>query len=297
MNADGFSNNTYSPDCKASNHAVAIVGWDDNYSASNFDITPPGDGAFIVKNSWGPNWGDNGYFYVSYYDASFAGFASNSKFSGFVFSNVEKVNNYDSIYYYDPFGNDFEAGGYLSNTAWFANQFVSNDKEILSAFGIYTYGDSNYTTNIYVNDELVYTQEGVIYNSGYHTIKLNQGIGLNKGNVFKIEVKLTTPNCLYPIALEVYHEGFVNATANPNESFVSADGVTWDDLTDLIENANVCIKAYTINPNYVIEVNETEIEAYVDDEITLKVIVKDLSGITKDLSNGNIRVIFPILLL
>lgn len=53
------------------NHAVAIVGWDDNYKADNFLITPPGDGAWIVKNSWASDWGDNGYFYISYYEKSF----------------------------------------------------------------------------------------------------------------------------------------------------------------------------------------------------------------------------------
>jgi C1A family cysteine protease len=66
--ADGYLNsNTTSYYYNASsgtNHAVAIAGWDDNYPASNFSITPPGNGAFIVKNSWGTNWGDNGYFYI-----------------------------------------------------------------------------------------------------------------------------------------------------------------------------------------------------------------------------------------
>ena len=51
-------------------HAISIVGWDDNYPKENFTITPPGDGAWIIKNSWSTNFGDNGYMYISYYDQS-----------------------------------------------------------------------------------------------------------------------------------------------------------------------------------------------------------------------------------
>lgn len=40
------------------NHAVAIVGWDDNMCG--------GLGAWIVKNSWSTGWGDEGYFYMPY---------------------------------------------------------------------------------------------------------------------------------------------------------------------------------------------------------------------------------------
>lgn len=51
-------------------HAISIVGWDDNYSKDNFaeGNKPKKDGAYIVLNSWGEEWGNKGYFYISYED-------------------------------------------------------------------------------------------------------------------------------------------------------------------------------------------------------------------------------------
>ena len=49
-------------------HGISIVGWNDNYSRDNFTVKPQNDGAFLCLNSWGENWGNNGYFWVSYED-------------------------------------------------------------------------------------------------------------------------------------------------------------------------------------------------------------------------------------
>lgn len=54
------------------NHGLSVVGWDDNYPATGFGVTAPGNGAWLVKNSYGS--GDtrlgSGYMWVSYFDGS-----------------------------------------------------------------------------------------------------------------------------------------------------------------------------------------------------------------------------------
>ncbi len=51
-------------------HGVLIIGWDDNYSKDNFYYEKPeNDGAWLVLNSWGSNWGNNGTAWISYEDS------------------------------------------------------------------------------------------------------------------------------------------------------------------------------------------------------------------------------------
>lgn len=52
------------------NHDVVIIGWDDNFPREYFKKDAAEDGAFICQNSWGTDFGENGVFYVSYYDSN-----------------------------------------------------------------------------------------------------------------------------------------------------------------------------------------------------------------------------------
>ena len=90
------SNNSYyySAASFGTNHIIAIVGWDDNFSSGSFSRgTPAGDGAWLIRNSWGVN-GYNyaGYFWMSYYDKSLA---------AAVFGYDTQVSRYDHCYAYD----------------------------------------------------------------------------------------------------------------------------------------------------------------------------------------------------
>ncbi len=230
------------------NHAITLVGWDDSFDRNKFTLVPPGDGAFIVKNSWGENWGENGYFYISYYDARM-GYDENAFFT------AEKKDNYDYIYQYDPLGWVISKEYSGSLVAWGGNIFSSERDETLRAIGFYT-TDLNTAYEIYVyknpvsgplNSRRVYaTRESGTYPlPGYHTHKLNSPVSLNPGEKFSVAIKFTNPSAGGPLAVEqpiLFYSS--KAQANSGESYVSSNGITWEDISGSSE-ANLCIKALT----------------------------------------------------
>jgi C1A family cysteine protease len=47
-------------------HAMAAVGYDDNIAIKNTQYNIASKGAFLIRNSWGAGWGDNGYGWIPY---------------------------------------------------------------------------------------------------------------------------------------------------------------------------------------------------------------------------------------
>ena len=198
------SNAYYYPQAVAADHAVTIVGWDNSFSRTKFvnSNQPPGDGAFIVKNSWGTDLGESGYFYVSYYDAVIG--KDNAVFT------AQPTTNYDNIYQYDPLG-DIGAFGTGSST-WGANIFTANARESLTAVSFYTLSvNAPYEVYVYIDpangpiNASGYAAHisGTINLPGYHTLPLNSGVTLHAGQKFSVVVKFTsTDSSTTPVPTE-----------------------------------------------------------------------------------------------
>ena len=223
---------------KQQNHGVIVVGWDDNFSKENFLTQPPGDGAWIVKNSWGPNWGQNGYLYVSYYDKSFLQ-GEPGDFTGYattvILENTVPYNkNYQYVIGWDG---SFLSGG---ETVSYMNVFEALDDDLIAAVGtFFKESGDKYTVEIYVNDELKLTQNGVTPYIGYHTIKLNEYVPIKEGDVFKAVI--TTKNIPF-MKLNDMRTHYTH-----NISFVSIDGSPFRDSYN--EGVISVLKVYTVADN------------------------------------------------
>ncbi len=248
---NGSTDSLYTYGENTANHDVLVVGWDDAYAATNFASTAPGPGAFIVKNSWGPSWGDGGYFYVSYYDSTFA-------YGGYnmAFADAGPTDTYVRAYQYDPLGFWPADGPYVSGrTSWYANVFKAAATEDLAAAGFYTplagcayevYTSASSGTPRFA--DLTLRGAGTIATPGYHVVPLDTPAPLISGHPFTIAVKLTVPLAYhYPIPVECPHPGYSRARSDPGQSYVCRDGATWRDLTTLngFGEANVCLKGFT----------------------------------------------------
>ncbi|KKH50310.1 lectin like domain-containing protein, partial [Methanosarcina sp. 1.H.A.2.2] len=233
------------------NHAITIVGWDDFFDRNRFKHVPQGNGAFIVKNSWGKAWGEGGYFYISYYDTRL-GYEENA-----VFTAAEK-DNFDYIYQYDPLGWINSLGYPEYSTAWGGNVFSSEGIEKLEAVGFYTTDlDTTYEIYVYknptngpINQEgnFVVKETGTYPLPGYHTHLLNSPVNLTSGEKFSVVIKFSNPSFEYPLAFEQPLDSYSSkAQANPGESYVSSDGLSWQDLISIskFSETNLCIKAFT----------------------------------------------------
>lgn len=228
------------------NHDIVIIGWDDNYPKENFSTDVEKDGAFLCRNSWGTDFGDNGNFYISYYD-------TNIGVHNVVYTKVEDNDNYDNIYQTDLCGYIGQLG-YDKESAYFANAYVSDSDEEIKAVGFYATGvDTEYS--VYVCEDFKDISSlasrsnpvttGKVKNTGYYTIKLDNKIKVNAGQKYAIIIRITTPNSTRPIAVEYsFNSQTKNVDITDGEGYVSHKGINWESTEENYQ-CNVCLKVYT----------------------------------------------------
>ena len=253
-------------------HAVSLVGWDDNYEGYD-SIGNYANGAWIFKNSFGEDWGNNGFGYLSYEQKLSEELYSDMHAYTFIFNDI---NPYTKVYQYDFSGvSEFY---HYTDSIYFKNTFEAEEDSLLSAVSTYFDRQTNYTLMVYVNNDLVLSQNGTSP-AGYYTMPLNNFIQLNKGDKFSIAVNNHNLgyNC---IPVSAAYE-ITQKTYSANVSFISLDGEEWFDLYDYADSCHVaCIKAFTQNINLTsIKMNIGEFRTVNTKNINIKVNFDDFIGL------------------
>ncbi|GAB1402907.1 hypothetical protein MASR1M74_00850 [Lentimicrobium sp.] len=230
------------------NHAVAIIGWDDN------KITQaPQPGAWLVKNSWGTGWGQSGFFWISYYDKH-AG--HHPEMGAITFRNVEPM-QYAEVYYHDYHG----YRDTLNIASAVFNKFVAKGNETLKAVSFFTAVDYvTYTVKVYGEFDGVHLQneltsvQGSISVRGFHTINLVNLVDIAPGDDFYVYLSLSDGGYAYdrtsdvPVLLGARYRTIVESTANEDESYYMLndewlDFYNYDEPAGYQHTGNFCLKA------------------------------------------------------
>ncbi|WP_158539806.1 lectin like domain-containing protein [Gordonibacter sp. 28C] len=253
------------------NHEVSIVGWDDTFSKERFSTQPADDGAWIVKNSWGTGFGDEGYFYLSYYDTSFSQptfyEAEDADYRG-----AETDHVYDGIYQYDGAG--FGDAMYSSKTRmWFANVFAARDYETVRAVSaIVDAAGSQVDIAVYKNPsgasptgeldprsgEQVWSMSETLEYAGQLTFDLGEdAFEIAPGDTFSVVSTIRFPNGRFQVSAEIEDEsiGGADLTCEPGQSLCADDETGGEDFWydpasgamngEGLRMGNAVLKAYT----------------------------------------------------
>ena len=249
---DYSTNSYYSKVSDNTNHAISVVGWDDDKVTNSSN-----KGAWLVRNSWGSDeYSHFGYFWMSYdepsiYDRVYAlDCVSDTGSSDDDF--------YDHNYQYDL--SAYSQYGWIGTgtSSTIANIFTATGTQSLKAVGVETQNPNiNYTVNIYTdianssNPEsgtLVRTQTGSFTYQGFHTIKMDNPLTLTKGETFSVVIKLESmdgKSGAYYVMESKYNLGDAASWycgGEKGQSFYYNYG--WRDMVESM-GGNVRIKAYT----------------------------------------------------
>ena len=280
---------------KKADHAVTVVGWDDDYSATNFNRVngrrPQSNGAWLVKNSWGDSVGIGGYFWISYEDVTLTG--------GTVY-DVVPADTYDVIYQHDG-GISTRFINCQTNDE-IVNIFQTNSDEaaVLTAIGAsvvtagasdsYTlkiYGGAEYTKSGLKYEKLLYSQSGTFYNNyGYTTIPLSSPVSLKGYDTFAISIVTDVG-----IMIDMNHSEepktgalFTSvATVLSGQTVYNENGTGWKDAANDPSPWNARIKAIAIIDEEAYNEPYPDVEA--DAETNIEPEDKTESGIPEEETN------------
>lgn len=182
------------------NHAVNIAGWNNNR------MMPAGKGGWIVKNQWGTDWADSGYFYVDYADNRIAKTAA--------YYPIRKTKRHiHHLYYHDTLG-PLRLTGYDKETGYGLTKFIPRGSEVVHRIGTFI-STAGSIVDIEVYDKKKGNTLYDLIDRSYHHYCALPGyytfdIAAPVDDAFYIKVKYFTPGHKEPIPVEKEVSGFAS---------------------------------------------------------------------------------------
>jgi len=212
-----------------SNHAVAIVGWDDNVEVTSFNNRATRKGAWIVKNSYGTSVGDGGYYYISYDDVNICTDAA-----GFYNASLDMS---DEAYYYDDLGVNtiLESPNNVNYLANYFTKKTSGEETIDKVTFATAIAGMDYTVYYAdnINGNLENWQElasGTTNHVGYMSVDIDKDIKISDsyGIIVKFETDDTIDDNFYVAIEGLTEDNFYSSyEITNNVSRISFDGKDW----------------------------------------------------------------------
>ena len=249
------------------NHAITLVGWDDNYSRENFGYywypasQPASDGAWLARNSWGTGSGESGYFWISYEDACMQSYSSKA-----VVYEMETARAQDNIYQYDgtmvSLSINLPSGSSVANVYTAKANRAAGGAEQLNAVAVQLH-DTNvkYSVQVYLNPNnsnpasgtplLSQPVAGMTSYMGFYRINLPSSVLIPNGSKYSVVVTLAhSDGSPVSYAVDTSYQAswisFRNAT-QAGQSFARTYG-EWADLANSYGGSCTArLKAYTTN--------------------------------------------------
>ena len=255
-----FEYYNYAYENVGTNHAIALVGWDDTIPKEEFTVnghTPEGDGAWLIKNSWGDFFGDGGYMWISYYDKTI------NQVDATIYEIAPKS---EYTYNYQHDGSTAFGYGSSFSAKTYANVFEvkgSNSQEIKAvSFGL---SDTNrgYSIQIYRNPEVDKPTSGTAMLSvpvtgkttyeGYYTINLPETINVSRGDTFAVVITFDQNTRVVTSSGKNRYIGgggsaIMNSEVSDNQSYMGLGNGFWD-MYEYYNSyyMNFCIKAFAVD--------------------------------------------------